>query len=164
MTDQQTDLSASSTSTQDARGRHALRRTALGAIILLIIEAGIGMAVNLYVVVPTHHSGAHPSNYFSGSVKSVSWAISHGAMALAIHATIGLLLGLFVIEVVVRAARQSNRSFTAWAVVAGLLVIGAGFNGVSFLDFNETINSLLMALLTFAAIICYSIMMYLCHD
>jgi hypothetical protein len=145
----------------DKQSSPALRRTALGAVILLVIEAGLGMAVNLYVVVPTYHSGAHPSNYFSGSVKSVGWAISHGAIVLAIHATFGLLLGLFVIQVVVRAAQQAHRSVTVWAIVGGLFVIGAGFNGASFLDFNETINSLLMAFLTFAAIVCYSVTMYL---
>jgi hypothetical protein len=161
MSDQQGSHSAVDASAHHARQRHALRRTALGAIVLLVIEAGLGMAVNLYVVVPTRHSGAHPSNYFSGSVKSVGWAISHGAIVLAIHATFGLLLGLFVIEVVVRAARGAHRPVTVWAIVAGLLVIGAGFNGASFLDFNEAISSLLMALLTLAAIACYSVMMYL---
>jgi hypothetical protein len=147
--------------TDDPRRRHALHRTALGAVILLVIEAGLGMAVNLYVTVPAHHSGAHPSNYFSGSVRSVGWAISHGPDLLAIHAIIGLLLALFVTQVVVRAAQQKQHSMTAWATGAGLLVIGAGFNGASFLDFNESVNSLLMALLTFAAIICYAVMLYL---
>ena len=35
----------------------------LGAIVLLLAEAGIGMAVNLYVTVPAHHPGARPGDY-----------------------------------------------------------------------------------------------------
>jgi hypothetical protein len=42
------------------------------------------------------------------------------------------------------------------SVLAGLLVIGAGFNGASFLDFNDNLSSLLMAVLTLGALGCYS--------
>jgi hypothetical protein len=41
------------------------------------------------------------------------------------------------------------------------LVIGAGFNGASFLNFNNNISSLIMALLAFGAIACYSAALFL---
>jgi hypothetical protein len=50
----------------------------LGSIVLVLVQAGIGMVVNLDVTIPAHHRGAHPSNYFAGSVHSVGWAIAHG--------------------------------------------------------------------------------------
>ncbi len=133
----------------------------LGATVLVLVQAGIGMGVNLYVTVPSHHPGAHPSDYLSGSFHSVVWAISHGALALAVHAALGLALALMVIGVAVRAVRLRQGMVTALSVLGGLLVIGAGFNGASFLDFNNDVSSLIMALLAFGAVACYAIVLFL---
>jgi hypothetical protein len=43
-------------------------------------------------------------------------------------------------------------------------VIGAGFNGASFLDFNDNTSSLVMALLALAAVACYSAVMFVLAD
>jgi hypothetical protein len=51
------------------------------------------------------------------------------------------------------AARAGWVTFTS--VLGALLVIGAGFNGASFLDFGENFSSLLMELLALAALGCY---------
>jgi hypothetical protein len=133
----------------------------LAAIVLVLAQSGIGMDVNLFVVIPAQHPGARPSSYFSGSVRSVAWAVAHGAPALVVHAVLGLVLGLLVIGVAVYAIRLGRRPAGAWSVLAGLLVIGAGFNGASFLDFNNDISSLIMALLAFSAVACYSAAIYL---
>jgi hypothetical protein len=138
-----------------------LRRFALGALLLVLVQAGIGMVVNLYVVVPASHPGARPSNYFAGSFHSVVWAIAHGALALAIHAALGLVLALLVIGVAVRAFADTRWPVRVWSVIAGLLVIGAGFNGASFLDFNKASSSLIMASLAYAAAACYAVILYL---
>ena len=61
----------------------------------------------------------------------------------------------------VRATTVAGRAVIAWAILAGLLVIGAGFNGASFLDFNQDFSSLIMALLALGAIACYSIALFL---
>lgn len=129
--------------------------------ILVLIQAAAGMVVNLYVAVPAEHPGARPSNYLAGSASSVGWAISHGTPALAIHATLGLALAVLAIWVAVRAAMLRQRTVAAWLILAALLTLGAGFNGASFLDFNMDISSLIMALLAFAALLCYAVAMYL---
>ena len=128
----------------------------LAAILLVLVQAGLGMAVNLYVTVPAHHPGAHPANYFAGSIHSVTWAIAHGAAAHAVHATLGLALTVFVVGVAVAALRAGRRAVGAWSILAGLFVIGAGFNGTSFLDFAHDISSLIIGLLALAAIGCYA--------
>jgi hypothetical protein len=133
----------------------------LAAIVLILVQSGIGMDVNLFVAIPTQHPGARPSSYFSGSVRSVAWAVAHGAPALVAHAVLGLALALLVICVAGYALRLGHRPIGAWSVLAGLLVIGAGFNGASFLDFNNDISSLIMALLAFGAVACYSVAFYL---
>ena len=112
--------------------------------------------MNLYVTVPAQHAGAHSANYFAGSLHSVAWAIAHGAAMLAVHATLGLALLAFVVGTAAYALRSQRPAIAGWSVLAGLFVIGAGFNGASFLDFAHNINSLIMALLALAAIGCYA--------
>ena len=116
---------------------------------------------SLYVNIPPHHSGAHPANFFTGSFHSLVWAIGHGTFALVVHAVLGLALVIMAITVAVRAISLRRRSLTIWSILAALFIIGAGFNGVSFLDFNLNVNSLIMALLALSSVLCYLAMMYL---
>jgi hypothetical protein len=141
--------------TADRRGP-TLDWLLLGAILLVLVQAGLGMVVNLYVKVPAHHPGARPANYFAGSLHSVAWAIAHGPVTLAVHTTLGLALVVLVIGTAVHASRSVRRAIGGWSVLGGLFVIGAGFNGASFVDFAHNINSLIMALLALAAIGCYA--------
>jgi len=138
-----------------------MRWMTLGAIVLVLVQAGIGMYVNLYVTIPADHPGARPASYFGGSARSVAWAIARGAASLAIHAVLGLVLAVLVIGIAVFSLRLRPRAIGAWSVLAGLLVIGAGFNGASFLDFNNNVSSLIMALLALGAIACYGAVLYL---
>jgi hypothetical protein len=146
---------------RDRRAVSALRLMILGAVILVLIQASVGMVVNLFVTIPGHHPGAHAANFFTGSASSVGWAISHGSLALAIHAALGLALVVVVIWVAVRAALLRLRAVAGWLILAALLTIGAGFNGASFLDFNLNVSSLIMALLAFGALLCYAVGIYL---
>lgn len=117
--------------------------------------------MNLYVAVPARHPGSHPSNYLTGSYHSVVWAISSGAPVLAVHAALGLALVVMVVSVGVRAVSLRRAGVMFWAVLGGLLVIGAGFNGASFLDFHDDVSSLVMALLALAAIGPYAVVLFL---
>lgn len=130
-------------------------------MLLVLVQVGIGMDVNLYVVVPTHHPGAQPANYFTGSLHSVAWALGHGTTALVIHASLGLGLIVLAIFVAVRCLSAARRSAGVLTVLGALLIIGAAFNGASFLDFNNNLSSLLMALLAVGALACYGIAIYL---
>jgi hypothetical protein len=137
-----------------------LRRLVLGAAVAVLAQAGIGMVVNLYTKIPAHHPGAHPSSYFAGSARSVMWAISRGAAALAIHATLGFIVVVLALIVASSAVLGSNRALKIWLILAAGLVIGAGFNGASFLDFNQTTSSLVMALLALGSVVCYLVALY----
>jgi len=134
---------------------------AFGALLMVLVQAGIGMAVNLYVTVPDHHPGAHPADYLTGSFDSVVWALGHGAVALAVHAFLGLGLIIMTVSVAVRSLKVRRRSVASWSFLAMFLVIGAGFNGASFLDFNDNVSSLLMALLAFCAAASYAVVLFL---
>ncbi len=80
---------------------------------------------------------------------------------MAVHAALGLALAVFAIGAAVHAIRAGKRAVATWSVLGGLFVIGAGFNGASFLDFNHDISSLIMALLAFAAIASYTVALFL---
>ena len=144
------------------RPRTPLRRLLLGAMVLVLVQAGIGMSVNLYVVLPSRHPGAHPGSYLRGSLDSVSWAIVHGSLALGAHVMLGLALVVVMALLAFYAIRSGGRVVAAWSSLGGLLVIGAAFNGASFLDFNDNVSSLIMALLAFASIGCYAAALFGC--
>lgn len=129
----------------------------LSVLLLVLSQAAVGMAVNLFVTIPQHHPGAVPSDYFSGSASSVGWALSHGAAALAAHAALGIVLVILSLVTIVRSVRVPGRTVTVAAALGSVLIIGAGFNGASFLDYGHDVSSLIMALLALAAAASYGV-------
>jgi hypothetical protein len=67
-----------------------------------------------------------------------------------------MALVLAVRAVTVRGGRVATLS-----VLAAAMVIGAGFNGASFLDFGAALSSLLMSLLALGALTCYLVCTHL---
>lgn len=137
-----------------------VRRAALVMLVLLLIQFALGIAANLYVTVPAHHPGARPSDYFGGSLHSLGWALHHSAAILAAHTALGILMVLAAVGLVAQTAALRRRGLVAAAALGALCVIGAGFNGASFLDYNKNLNSLIMALLFALAMLCYLSIIY----
>ncbi|MHB8596446.1 MAG: hypothetical protein ACYDER_06505 [Ktedonobacteraceae bacterium] len=86
------ELSSHTSTTQTAPA--PLRTLTLLTLLLLEVQFFVGMLVNLYVQVPAIHPGANSSNYFSGVVQGVIWALVYSPLALIIHVVLGLLLAL----------------------------------------------------------------------
>jgi hypothetical protein len=141
--------------TGPSRRQYAVRRLTLWTALLVVLQVAVGMVVNLYVRVPAHHPGAQPSDYFSGSLRSVVWTIGSGPPALAVHAALGLGVIAMALVLAVRAIINLGGRVAALSVVAAAMAIGAGFNGASFLDFGAALSSLLMSLLALGALACY---------
>lgn len=137
-----------------------MRRQVLGAGILILVQSGLGMFVNLFVSLPTRHSGAQPHNYVTGSLKSLVWALDHGALTLAVHTVLGVLLAFLVIDIAARSFRFPRRSLAWWSVLGALFTVGAGFNGASFLDYNKNVSSFIMTVLALGALACFFIVLY----
>ena len=133
----------------------------LAGLIVLVIQFLLGMAVNLFVTVPTHHPGANPPEYFSGVAQSVTWAIVHGPLLLILHASLGLLLVLSALGLWFRAIRTRHRRMIWITAIGGLAVLSAGFNGGSFLNYHEDFSSMLMAGFFAVAVLAYSAGLYL---
>lgn len=137
-----------------------VRTVSFVLLVVVLAQYAVGMVVNLFVTIPAHHPGAKPSDYFSGSASSVAWAIAHGSVSLAVHAALGLALVVAAIIAAVLAGYVGRRGVTAAAWLGAACVLGAGFNGASFLDFNQDVSSLIMALLAAVAIACYAVILY----
>jgi len=142
--------------------RRRLRNHAIFISLALVVQFFFGMVNNLYVTIPAQHPGANAHNYFSGAGSSLAWALSVGSSAwLAAHAALGCLLVLVGIECIVLAAR-SRSALWIWSTSCGAaFIIGAAFNGTSFLVFNKDYSSLIMAGLCGLAIASYALALYL---
>jgi hypothetical protein len=130
----------------------------------LLAQFVLGMATNLFVTIPAHHPGARPGNYFTGSGQSVGWAISAGPLALAAHATLGILLVVTGFVLIFLAASSAHRGVLIASILGALLILGAAFNGASFLDFNRDASSMIMASLFAAALACYVVVLFQLND
>ena len=103
------------------------------------------MVVNLFATVPKDHPGANPPEYFSGVVVNVAWALLHGPFWLVLHASLGLLLVAGAVVILVQAIRSRTRRQIVTASFGLFGVLGAGFNGGSYLNYHEDFSSMLMA-------------------
>jgi hypothetical protein len=134
----------------------ALRRFPGVMIFWLLVQFLLGMAVNLFVEITRNHPGANPPEYFSGVAQSVAWAILHGPVLLVLHASLGLLLLIAAIVLFIQAVRSGPRSFAVATGIGGFAILGAGFNGGSFLNYNQDFSSMIMAAFFAIAIAAYA--------
>ena len=137
--------------------RLRMRDQFLGTLIFLIVQFLLGMAVNLFVTIPTDHPGARPPEYFSGVAQSVTWAILHGHVLLQIHAVVGLLLVLQAFGLLVTAIRARTKDLIIVTSFGAVGVLAAGFNGGSFLNYNQDFSSMLMAAFFAIAVVAYAV-------
>jgi hypothetical protein len=134
-----------------------VRRRTAATLVLLAIQFLVGMSLNLYVTIPTHHPGAGSGPYLSGALASVLWSFTSGLPLLIVHVVIGVLLLLSAVELVVHAVRSRRGAAATWLAAGGLIaIIFAGFNGASFVKYNVDISSMLMSVGFAVAVVCYA--------
>jgi hypothetical protein len=136
-----------------------LRGLTIFILILLAAQFLLGMAVNLFVTIPSNHPGANPPEYFSGVVQSVQWAVTSPSSPfwLLMHASVGLLLVVLTIVLLIAAIVARKGGWIAIAIIGFIGVLGAGFNGGSFLNYNQNFSSMLMSVGFILAMVTYSI-------
>ncbi|HKC19332.1 MAG TPA: hypothetical protein VKE27_06830 [Candidatus Dormibacteraeota bacterium] len=123
-----------------------LRGSYLGTLLALVVQFLLGMVANLFVQVPLNHPGANPPEYFSGVAQSVIWAIFHGpSIWLVLHAVWGLLLVVFGFRLLYGAIRSRHRPTIITAAIGAIAMLGAGFNGGSYLNYHQDFSSMIMA-------------------
>ncbi|MDQ6899834.1 MAG: hypothetical protein M3072_10065 [Candidatus Dormibacteraeota bacterium] len=139
----------------------ALATASLSALLALVVQFLLGVAVNLFVTIPTDHPGAKPPNYFGGVVASVTWAVLHGPLLLQLHTGFGLVLVVGSVYLLVQGILMKRGRLVAATVFGFLGTLGAGFNGGSFLNYNENFSSMLMATGFAIAVVAYLFTLYL---
>jgi hypothetical protein len=134
-----------------ASGKHVrraelegVRRVSLAALVMLVVQYGLGIILNLCVAIPA--SDAH-----AGLMQE----IASGPLMLTLHALLGLALIGAALVLLVRAVRLQDRMIAVLAA-AGLTAIGGAFaSGEIFVRNGQSGASLAMALLTGVALLCY---------
>jgi hypothetical protein len=127
----------------------------VGACALLLIQYLLGMVVNVYVVLPDRHPGAGAGDYFSGAAAGLAWVVADGPAWAAAHAAFGMALAALALAAVLLSWRRGGTGARVASVLGALAIIGAGFNGVSFVNYGHAFSSLIMAGLWALALACY---------
>jgi hypothetical protein len=136
---------------RQAAGRHTrraerpgLRRMSVVALVMLVLQYGLGTILNLYVEVP-------PADAHAGIFTEIATA----PLALTAHALLGVILIGTAILLVARAITRRERLLAVLAS-AGLIAIGGAFwAGETFVKNGQNSASFAMAMLTGAALLCY---------
>lgn len=131
-----------------------LRGATFGALVMLIIQVAVGIAVNLYVTVPAADKG-------SSVLTGIGRALSNGPAALAIHAGLGLLLILASVGLLIRAIIVRYWSVVVLSALGLLAVLAAAAYGSRFVSTSQNSASLAMALATAFAMLCYAVTLFL---
>jgi len=126
--------------------RENLARGNLAAAIMLLIQYGLGMGVNLYITLPTAGRGE----------RGIGQAFSNGP-ALAVHTVLGLLLILTALSMVVRSVIARHSASIVTSAVGLLAILAAAGYGASFVHNGSAAASLGMAIATGVALLCYII-------
>lgn len=121
-----------------------LRGASMGAAVMLVIQFGLGIGVNLYVTLPAAGSGG----------RSFGQAFSNGAL-LVLHTVFGLLLIVTAVSLLVRAIIARHRPVIVTSAVGLLAIIAAAGFGASFVNNSKNGVSLGMALATGVAMLSY---------
>ena len=114
-------------------------------LIVLVLQFGLGMMLNLFIPVP-------PADEHAGFIKEVRTA----PLGLTLHALLGTLLICAAIVLVTGAIRAKDRLMIAFAATGLVAIIGAFAAGELFVRDGRDGVSLSMALLTGVALVSYA--------
>jgi hypothetical protein len=131
-----------------ARDTRGLRPNSFAAVVMLLVEYGLGIWVNLYAKIPASDQG-------KGPFAAVGAAVAHGPVALALHALLGTLLLVTAITLIIRAVLARSAGATVIGAVALLAIITAWLSGARFTGDAADGASFGMAMATAVALLCY---------
>jgi hypothetical protein len=135
------------------RGDRGLRANVFSAVVMLLVEFGLGTWVNLYATIPA-------SDHGKGAFAAFGAAVADGPVALALHALLGTLLLVTAVALVVRAVLARRAAITTIGAVALLAIIAAWLSGATFTGDAASGASFGMAIATAVALLCYVIILF----
>jgi hypothetical protein len=138
----------------NVRGPNGLRINSFSVVIVLLIEFGLGISVNLFVKVPAADHG-------KGMLPAFGSAVTGGPVVLAFHALLGIFLLAGGIAALVRAILIRRPLWLGLTSVALLSIVVAWISGSRFVGSMDNGASLAMALATALSILCYVLILFL---
>ena len=134
--------------TRRTRRLSGLRKNSFAISVMLLVQYGLGMGVNLYARVPAADQGA-------GIIAALGRALISQPVVLAVHATLGLLMLVAGVSVLVRAIVARHRPAIASSAAGLAAIAAAAFSGAAFVSNGQDGASMAMAILTGVALLCY---------
>jgi hypothetical protein len=131
-----------------------LRANALAAVAMLLIEYCLGISVNLYATLP---DADHDKSLFGGLPS----AVGNGPVLLSLHALLGTLLLITSTAALIRSARLHGPPLIGLTAIALTAIIIAWLSGSEFVGHMQNTASLVMALATALAMLCYVLVIFL---
>ena len=125
-----------------------LRKNSFAISVMLLVQYGLGMGVNLYARVPAADQGA-------GIIAALGRALTSQPAVLAVHAGLGLLMLVAGVSVLVRAIAARHRLAIASSAAGLAAIAAAAFSGAAFVSGGQAAASMAMAILTGVALACY---------
>lgn len=138
----------------NANAVRALRGSSFAMVVLLLIEYGLGMWVNLYGQLPASDHGASLATGFAR-------AITDGPVGLSIHAVLGVVLIVSTISALVRSIAVRRPALIAATAVGLAAVVVAASSGARFVGSGDNAASMSMALAAGVAIGAYVLVLFL---
>jgi hypothetical protein len=132
----------------------ALRASTLAALVVLLLQYGLGIDANLYATLPTSDHGKSIFPAFAA-------AITNGPDIVIAHAVLGTLLLIGAVTVLIRAIRTHSPPLIALAGLALAAIIAAWLSGARFVGTTTNGVSLAMAIATGIAIVAYILILFL---
>jgi quinol-cytochrome oxidoreductase complex cytochrome b subunit len=131
-----------------------LRANSLAALVILLIEYGLGIWVNLYGQLPASDSGASLPAGFGR-------AVADGPIGLSIHAVLGAVLIVSAVTAVVRSFLTRRPVLIGAAIVGLVAVVIAALSGSRFVGDGTNATSMGMAIAAGVAIGAFALVLFL---
>jgi hypothetical protein len=138
----------------EAKRVRGLRANSFAAIVILLIEYGLGIWVNLYGQLPAADHGAKLAAGFGR-------AVADGPAGLSIHTVLGLVLIVSAITALVRSILVRRPALITVAAVGLVAIVAAAVSGARFVGHGDNGSSMGMAVAAGVAIGAYALALFL---
>lgn len=130
------------------------RANSFAAIVILLVEYGLGIWVNLYGNLPASDSGASLAAGFGR-------AVARGPVGLSVHAVLAVVLIVSAISALIRSILVRRPVLIAVTAVGLVAILDAAVSGARFVGHEDNATSMAMAVAAGAAIGAYAIALFL---
>lgn len=121
-----------------------IRRQAFAMAVLLLVQYGLGIGVNLFVTLPRQDHG-----------KGLGNALANGPVAVSVHIALGLALIITALGLAIPIAATRRGGLIALAVLGLAGLTSAAINGTRFVGTGQNGDSMAMAMAWAVAMLCY---------